>query len=358
MVHESIAEGSRLTYQKGWNKWTSYCDDNGIDRNLTIIPWDYGVRPRLFIFEVAAVIAFMVYCFYVLQLAASTIDNYLFGIRFHLKASGRDCDFLQSYPLLQAKKALSIQCRQRKAVSETGSLPVSMAMIQKYKQRKSTEVMENHGIFVALILAFTLLLHISEYTVVPNANQMPHHLRAQDIIFTVDGVQIPSHIFKKGHSRLMTGVTIKLRSCKNDQGGIGHTFSFQRRNVVQENTQCLCFILAQWAIRARLSENDLFLSYRQQWQVTPAKVSTAVKFMARMEGFDEKRFSSHSLRYGGATALAAAGTPDSWIQTFGRWRSLAFLKYIKLSGRIFQQIQNVVMNESTVTTQDIATLLA
>ena len=156
----------------------------------------------------------------------------------------------------------------------------------------------------------------------------------------------------------MTGVTIKLRSCKIDQGGIGHTFSFQRRNLGQEETQCLCFILAQWAIRARLSENDLFLSYRQQWQVTPAKVSTAVKFMARMEGFDEKRFSSHSLRYGGATALAAAGTPDSWIQTFGRWRSLAFLKYIKLSGRIFQQIQNVVMNESTVTTQDIATLLA
>lgn len=319
---------------------------------------DYNAKPRFFIFEVAAVLAFIIYCFYVLKLAATTIDNYLFGVSFHFKAAGRDCEFLNSFPILKAKKALYVQCRQRVAASETGSLPVTMSMIQKFKAKKSIDCHTNHGIFVALIMAFTLLLRISEYAIVSSPHNTPHHLRARDIFFTVNGTDMASYNLRREHKQSITGVTIKLRSCKNDQDGVGHIFSFQQNSDTESDKECLCDIMATWAIRARLNPEDLFLSYRQSWTITPAKIAQAVKFMARVEGFKDNRFSTHSLRYGGATALAAAGTPDSWIQTFGRWRSLAFLKYIKLSGKIFEQIQNIVMDPDTVTTRDIAKLQA
>jgi len=44
-----------------------------------------------------------------------------------------------------------------------------------------------------------------------------------------------------------------------------------------------------------------------------------------------KRFSIHSLRRSGATALHAVGIPDSVIKAMGRWKSLAFLKYLVIS---------------------------
>jgi hypothetical protein len=356
-----MAPGTHATYEKGWNKWTSFCGDNGLDPLLCQQADDYNSKPRLFIFEVAAVIAFLIYCFYVRNLAATTIDNYLFGVNFHLKASGRECGFLKSFPVVQAKKALYVQCRQRVAASETGSLPVTMSMIQKYRTKKSIACHENHGTYVALIMAFTMLLRISEYAIVSAPHNIPHHLRAKDIFFTVNNSQVASYNLRRENLPSITGVTVKLRSCKNDQEGGGHTFSFQRIvgvDDVSAEANCLCFIMASWAIRARLHPEDLFLSYRQAWKITPASIAKAVKFMARVEGFADTRFSTHSLRYGGATALAAAGTPDSWIQTFGRWRSLAFLKYIKLSGKIFEQIQNVIMDPDTVSTEDVSRLLA
>lgn len=358
LLHTSLAPGTHATYEKGWKKWSNFCSDNHLDPLLKHKAPDYDTKPRLFVFEVAVVIAFLVYCFYVLNLAATTIDNYLHGASFHLKASGRDCGFLKSFPVLQAKKALYVQCRQRVASSETGSLPVTLSMIQKYKEKKSIDLYNNHGIYVALIMAFTMLLRISEYAIVSSPHNIPHHLRAKDIFFTVNKVQIPSYEIGREHLTQITAVTVKLRSCKNDQEGGGHIFSFLRRDDSNSQDQCLCSIMATWALRARLNPEDLFLSYRQSWKISSAKIAQAVKYMARVEGFEDTRFTTHSLRYGGATALGAAGTPDSWIQTFGRWRSLAFLKYIKLSGKIFQQIQNIVMDTSAVTSEDIARLLA
>ena len=45
---------------------------------------------------------------------------------------------------------------------------------------------------------------------------------------------------------------------------------------------------------------------------------------------------SHSFRIGGATALAAAGYPDTFIQTIGRWSSDCFRQYIRLPPALLQ----------------------
>ena len=46
---------------------------------------------------------------------------------------------------------------------------------------------------------------------------------------------------------------------------------------------------------------------------------------------DLPSINTHSFRIGGASAAAAAGIPDSTIQTLGRWSSDAFRRYLRLS---------------------------
>ena len=46
-------------------------------------------------------------------------------------------------------------------------------------------------------------------------------------------------------------------------------------------------------------------------------------------GLDAHAFSGHSLRIGAATTAAAAGLPDWLIKAMGRWKSDAYLRYVR-----------------------------
>ena len=63
-------------------------------------------------------------------------------------------------------------------------------------------------------------------------------------------------------------------------------------------------------------------------------------------GFTEviaKRFTPHSLRYGGASTKAVVGIPKYQVQLAGRWKSEAFSAYVKTSFEFFSQTQEVLL---------------
>ena len=49
------------------------------------------------------------------------------------------------------------------------------------------------------------------------------------------------------------------------------------------------------------------------------------------DGLDVSRFNGHSFQIGAATTTAQVGIPDSVIQSLGRWKSSAFMTYIRTS---------------------------
>ena len=69
--------------------------------------------------------------------------------------------------------------------------------------------------------------------------------------------------------------------------------------------------------------------------VTAEHVSRALKLAAAAlqypatKGIPIQRINTHSLRSGGANALALAGYTDTQIQKMGRWRGATFKEYIR-----------------------------
>ena len=49
------------------------------------------------------------------------------------------------------------------------------------------------------------------------------------------------------------------------------------------------------------------------------------------DGHDVSRFNGHSFWIGAATTAAQVGVPDSVIQSLGRWKSSAFMTYVRTS---------------------------
>ena len=69
------------------------------------------------------------------------------------------------------------------------------------------------------------------------------------------------------------------------------------------------------------------------------------------------RFSCKSSRIGGACASSLAGFPDSFIMEMGRWKSLAFLHYVRQCITAYSNGINAISDPLVFTLNDVRRLL-
>ena len=65
---------------------------------------------------------------------------------------------------------------------------------------------------------------------------------------------------------------------------------------------------------------------------TRTEAVAGLRLMFGSSGRDPAQFALHSGRIGGATQLAAQGVPELQIQRAGRWKSRAFMAYVREAG--------------------------
>ena len=70
-------------------------------------------------------------------------------------------------------------------------------------------------------------------------------------------------------------------------------------------------------------------------------------------GLPTTNVSSHSLRIGGASALAAAGADERDIMILWRWKSLIFLNYIRSSKLFSSRSMKLIVDPNSFTTLDV-----
>lgn len=96
-------------------------------------------------------------------------------------------------------------------------------------------------------------------------------------------------------------------------------------------------IVKHWAavdplptLRKYLAARDArFAGFLELWLTSSGRTPTKSWFTSRLRRYCAGDLTGHSLRSGGATALALAGVPDNYIQKLGRWSSDAWQGYVR-----------------------------
>jgi len=177
-----------------------------------------------------------------------------------------------------------------------------------------------------MVLAYFFCLRASEYASTPGKTQ--HYIRCQDVSFTDDRGRL-ARSFKEAKA-----VHLFFRSSKGDRAKRGCS-----RNLHRSGHATCCPVLAAWSLREigqhmGLGPSEPFCSYPDargsRRQISVAIISKAVKRAASAHGLPTNKFSSHSLRSGGATEMFLGGCSDTTVQLFGRWDSDAYKAYVRI----------------------------
>ena len=119
-------------------------------------------------------------------------------------------------------------------------------------------------------------------------------------------------------------VQFHLKVSKCDQFGAGAFVVVGRIGC----TLCPVQALLQYIDVRGTSPGPFFLDGSRR-PLCKSKFIGDMREILQSVGLPHHQYAGHSFRIGAATTAAAAGVPDSMIQTLGRWHSAAFLRYIR-----------------------------
>lgn len=155
-----------------------------------------------------------------------------------------------------------------------------------------------------------------------------------------------SYAFRLHQLKVTTAaVSIDLSGSKNDQLGRGAT-----RTLQATGHQLLCPVnAAQRIIQAHRHwrhPKDVRITEGRSAGFTPARVAETIKHAASAIGLDQARFSTHSLRIEGATALVSGGACElSTMYLVGRWTSRSFEAYPAVRPSLTRNLASIMTQD-------------
>ena len=311
MVLDRLAESTRRSYGQGWRWWALFCKRRGIDPYRVV----QGSNREA---EQAILLDFLTHLWKSGERAPGTIKVYLSSVRAALLAAGCP-DPTQNMPRLW----MALDGLKKRYGSGRRKKPVSPRMLRRlFLHLDPANSARGAILWGALLLAYFFLLRSSEYlceSPVPGQRG----LRGSDVIGRCQGAQGP---------RLTDcdEVVLTIRGSKTDKFNMGET-----RNHFRNDDPELCVVkalalLQRW-FPARLGGQESHMALFRDPQGKPlhrAAVQDLLRWAARAEGLAAEEYGTHSLRFGGASALWAAYGDSGLIQRWGRWASSCFQGYI------------------------------
>jgi hypothetical protein len=239
------------------------------------------------------------------------------------------------------------------SLADKKTLPISIDMIFSMKLQKPSLL--DFACFTASIFGYHVLCRVSEYLYAPNTK---HHILARSIVFQSrvndeEVIHVLSSDVHRYTKESIIGCYLTIKDSKNDPSGEGSRYPYTR--VLLRSPSCLydfTEVLYDWAVFARPVTNDPFFS-SGAFKLSPTVLNKWLSTVATKFTLDPKRISSHSLRIGGASNLAASGVNDYVIQKMGRWKSLCFLQYIRLATGAYSKAADNLSNASIFSVNDV-----
>ena len=262
------------------------------------------------------------------RLSSSTIRLYLSSIRFYQIAGGFGNVPLDTFSHLHY--VLRGVARNQPINGRPARLPITVDVLHLLfcVWDRSPPRYEWTMLWAACTLGFFAFLQSGEFTVTQDWGGP--RLTLADI--QVDSRSNPTYL------------TVTLWNSKTDPFGQGCT------SYVGRSRSLVCpvvALLAYLAVRP-LAPGPLFI-HADGSPLTRSQLVASVRTTLQHMGMDTSCFSGHSFRIGAATAAAQAGLPDSLIQTLGRWKSAAFLRYIRTPTNTLLNVSRALLQGQVAT---------
>ncbi len=195
-------------------------------------------------------------------------------------------------------------------------LPITPPLLRRIKAVWECQASDPDTVMLweACCLAFFGFLRAGEFTV-PGDTGYDHstHLSWGDL--AVDNPVSPGLL------------SVHLKASKTDPFRKGVTlFIGKCRPSCAQYPPCwrICWLLV------RGKQSGSLFRFQDGKPLTRQRFVQAVRGALIKAGVQADRYASHSFRIGAATTAAARGLGDSIIKTLGRWKSPAYLEYVKI----------------------------
>lgn len=289
LVGHSIATSTKQLYSRIWDNFVSFCQT--CSPPVQALPAGLG--------SAAAFLAFQ----FQNGKAGSTITSYASAIAFVHKINTLP-DPTEAFVIRKMLKGA-----RNASTSEDTRLPISMQLL--HQLCSATVLLFNkHYISTLYTAMFLLAFHgfarVGELAV--TGSSPVHTLNIQDITL------IPNRVVK-----------VTFRHFKHSNGR-----TFELSIYPTSTNHCPVKSMQQYlSIRPPL-QGPLFLLPSGE-PVSKSNFSSALSNTIKFLNLPAASYKSHSFRIGAATYSAIQGYSDQQIRLMGRWRSNAFLKYIRVS---------------------------
>ena len=122
-------------------------------------------------------------------------------------------------------------------------------------------------------------------------------------------------------------LTINIRWSKADQWGKGALISIG----CSRDKCCPVRAMNRYLKSACLPDSAPLFQFRYGSPLTAKAFRALLRYHLRKIGLNSRKYNTHSVRIGAATAAAKAGFSESKIRQLGRWRSKAFQAYVQFT---------------------------
>lgn len=362
ILRNSVRPRTGRTYSTAARRWFTVAEKIGTNPTMTVIPdaWNHrhdDLADSSITWPEACMVVYLVTSTQPgYELTPQSASVYLSGVRKFLEWEGVDTKFMDNSQYLRNTKQGLAQHYRLTANTTTGDrerIPVTVDMITTYHRATSNgrPDLPQQAVYTAMLIGYTMVARVSEYLETPDDTS--HLLTTERIMFeTLQGATIPAHDAYKHCDAHIVAVTVNIKSKKNDQKGRGYKYHFTLARPGDK--YCITQELWHYATRAKPAKGrSFFFIPTLNWTLKPPYFAQQLKRLAIINGLDATRVSSHSLRIGGASTLAAAGLTGPEIKNMGDWKSNAYLKYVRKTLRLFDKARRALASPDALSIKDI-----
>ena len=294
-----------------WVRFTKNMNADGVEQFPVLLTGEDPARDERHL------LAFVAYEGWLMGNKPATVSSKLSGVRWYHLDNGLPHPTEGKHRLAAALRALK-----RLRGEGSGKHPVTPHQLRHIKSKLDFDNPRHVVQWAAVTMGFFLMMRCSEYLAEGTTFDPVRAMTSDKLMPHADGVRLADGDYARADS-----LTALFEVSKTDQNRIGCTCT------IFATGDDLCPVAAYKALRAvrgaTWQPKAPAMADADGWVLSRQAMAAVLKASAEDLQMDGAEFATHSLRIGGATAMAATRLySDDEVRRFGRWKSDCWRRYV------------------------------